>query len=396
LRTLVSCLPVAGHLQPVLPLAHALARRGHEVAVATGPELSDELARAGFARLDVGPSMWDVGREVGRRGLPMDPERQRATMQRHGLTEIRLEVALPAMRDAVARFAPDVLVHDLAEFAAAPAATAAGLPHASVGFGPPLPPDLLAAAAHGAAPHWRALGLDAPADAGIHKYLAFDPLPASLAEPGASAPPTVHPIRPSLGPDGALPREVAALGGRPLVYATFGTMYVATGISAFGVALDALASLDVDVVVTTGGVDDPALHPRHERMVVLPFVPQRVVLERAAAVVTHGGAGPVFGALTFGVPLVVLPQGSDHFDNARIVERAGAGRCIHPAEVGVGPVRDAVLAVLHDPRHGERARAVRDEIAAMPTIDESAALVEELARTRAPVTRPAQPVQPAR
>jgi UDP:flavonoid glycosyltransferase YjiC (YdhE family) len=399
-RTLVSCLPVAGHLQPVLPLARALARRGHEVVFATGEDLRGELAGAGFEVLPVGPSMWEVGREVGRRGLPMGPEHQRSTMQRHGLTAIRLDVALPAMREAVRRFGPDVLVHDVAEFAAAPAAEAAGLPHASVAFGPPLAAALLGAAAEGAASHWRALGLDPPVDAGVHTYLAFDPLPASLAEPGTTTPPTVHPIRPSLGPDGgALPREVAALRGsgtRPLVYATFGTMYVATGTSAFATVLDALASLDVDVVVTTGGVDDPALRPRHDRMVVLPFVPQRVLLERAAAVVTHGGAGPVFGALSFGIPLVVLPQGSDHFDNARVVLRSGAGRCIDPPDVTVDAVRDAVRAVLDEPRHAERARAVRDEIDSMPALEESAALVELLAETRAPVVRATPAANPTR
>ena len=44
------------------------------------------------------------------------------------------------------------------------------------------------------------------------------------------------------------------------------------------------------------------------------------------AVVTHGGAGTTLGALAFGVPLLVLPQGADQYANAERVVAAGAGR----------------------------------------------------------------------
>jgi MGT family glycosyltransferase len=90
------------------------------------------------------------------------------------------------------------------------------------------------------------------------------------------------------------------------------------------VALEALAGEDVEIVVTTAGVDPSSFTPppnaRIER-----FVPHSPVLKRAACVVCHGGMGITQKALAAGVPVCVVPFGRDQFDVARHVEVAGAG-----------------------------------------------------------------------
>src|SRR5947208_1235957 len=53
MRVLVSAVPGYGHLQPLLPLATALQAAGHEVAIATGPELRLRAESAGFVAFAV-------------------------------------------------------------------------------------------------------------------------------------------------------------------------------------------------------------------------------------------------------------------------------------------------------------------------------------------------------
>src|SRR3954453_15361341 len=50
-----------------------------------------------------------------------------------------------------------------------------------------------------------------------------------------------------------------------------------------------------------------------------PYIPQAEVLPRCHAVIPHGGAGTTLGALAFGLPLLVIPQGADQYANAERV-----------------------------------------------------------------------------
>src|SRR5438270_2884130 len=57
MRVLVSVVPGYGHLQPLLPLASALAEAGHDVAVATGRDLCPRAEEAGFVAFEAGLSI---------------------------------------------------------------------------------------------------------------------------------------------------------------------------------------------------------------------------------------------------------------------------------------------------------------------------------------------------
>jgi UDP:flavonoid glycosyltransferase YjiC (YdhE family) len=67
--------------------------------------------------------------------------------------------------------------------------------------------------------------------------------------------------------------------------------------------------------------------------VVVPYAPQRALLERAVAFVTHGGAGSVIEALDAGVPPIVVPLSGDQGLQARLVDARGAGVWIERAEL---------------------------------------------------------------
>ncbi len=89
--------------------------------------------------------------------------------------------------------------------------------------------------------------------------------------------------------------------------------------------VDALATLPVHAIVTTGPAIDPSTITAAANVTVVAAAPHSQILRRAAAVVTHGGHGTVVRALAAGVPMVVLPHGRDQADNARRITSRGAG-----------------------------------------------------------------------
>jgi UDP:flavonoid glycosyltransferase YjiC (YdhE family) len=94
--------------------------------------------------------------------------------------------------------------------------------------------------------------------------------------------------------------------------------------------------------------------------------------------VSHAGSGTVLATLAMGLPQLCLPQGADQFLNAAAVSTAGAGISLSPGDAVADDVRDAVCRLIADPSFREVAGRVSDSIAAMPSPDDVAALLESL------------------
>src|SRR4029077_6205669 len=126
-----------------------------------------------------------------------------------------------------------------------------------------------------------------------------------------------------------------------IVYITLGTVYN-RNLGVFGALLDGLRDEALNVVVTVGKQNDPALLGLQPSNIhVHQYIPQELLLPHCAAVVTHGGAGSMLGALAFGLPLLVVPQGADHFHNAERVVAAGAGVQLVSDRLTADAVREA-------------------------------------------------------
>ena len=175
---------------------------------------------------------------------------------------------------------------------------------------------------------------------------------------------------------------------RPLVLVTQGTHDIDPD-ELIRPALSGLADADVDVLATLGrrGLTDPGVPvPANAR--VVDVVDFGSVLPETAVFVTNGGWGGVLAALAAGVPVIVAPgTAADKPEVARRVARSGAGIDLRRRRASGPAVADAVRTVLADPRYAERAAALGAELAAAGGPGRAADLVEELARTRRPVTR---------
>jgi MGT family glycosyltransferase len=176
-----------------------------------------------------------------------------------------------------------------------------------------------------------------------------------------------------------VPNWVTKDRSRPLVYVTLGT-YVSGNVGSLRAAAAGVGELDVDVLVTVGpDGDSSALGPLPDSVRVERFVSQGVLLQYVDVVAHHGGSGTMLGALSHGLPQLVLPHGADQFLNAQALIDSGAGRCLTPHEITPESVGEAIDALLSTPGFRAAAGRIAEEIAAMPTPAETVPRLEQLA-----------------
>jgi UDP:flavonoid glycosyltransferase YjiC (YdhE family) len=368
MRILFTCRPAVGHYYPMRPLMEALSAAGDEVAIATGQPLLGTVEADGFTGFRAGLDDSDPIIAHHREILAALPPTE---IRRHAFTEFFVRAEVPKrvedLRSVVESFKPDLVVHEMAEFAGPIAAAAYGVPYATHSFGPLIPPDVAALAGEAAAPFWQAHGLDPHPTAGLYEHLYLDICPPSLHIPAISDLKAIQPIgqAKSVVSAGALP-WLDEFDDRPIVYVSLGTVWN-RNVGVFEALLEGIRGERLNVVVTVGSNNDPSmLGPQPPNVVVRGFIPQGLLLPRCSAVITHGGAGSALGALSFGLPLLVVPQSADQFYNATLISAAGAGEWLAPADLNPDAVRSALSRVLGDPKHREAARRIKEEFDAMP------------------------------
>lgn len=381
MRVLFTTTPGPGHIHPMVPLATAFARGGHEVAWAVADEVCPKLRREGFEAFAAGRG--DVTfAEFGERfpesrGLAGDELLQ--SMFAGFFGAIRAEAMLEDLLPVARRWRPGLLINDQAELAGPIAAAALGIPNVTHAHGGALPRRLLDAASEVAAPLWRGQGLEPRPFAGTYEHLYLDIYPPSLQTADMRHIPAVQPLRPV-----AFATRGEAAGewrgedrGRPLVYVTFGTVFN-RDTALIGTVVEALRELPVHVVVTLGTDRDVgALGDQPPNVEVADYIPQTELLPRCAAVVSHAGSGTFLAAIGHGLPQLLIPQGADQHLNAAAGAGSGACIAIQPADVTVERVRGAARRLLDDPVFRAAAAGVSEEIAAMPAPE---AVADELAR----------------
>ncbi|MFI5841637.1 glycosyltransferase [Catenuloplanes sp. NPDC051500] len=312
-RILFSSLSSPGHTFPLVPLAVAARDAGHEVHFAAGDHVHPALDGHGLRPFRPADSFY--------------------------------EIYADDLAPHLDRLAPDLVVHGWGLPGVAEAARAAGIRSVWHGFGRLFPDGI---------------GFDRPSMELPH----VDICPPSLQDPALT-----HriPLRhvPYNEP-GA--RPAARRGPRPLIFLSLGTAFGTPTVLAS--AMRGLADLDADVIVAAGSITLKDDIP--DNALVRPWVAQSGLLPVVDLVVHHGGSGTMLGALAHGVPQLVLPQGADQFANANALVRAGAAIQLPPEDQHADAVAASAQALLADRGgdHRAAARAIRNEIAAMPSPDE--------------------------
>ena len=392
MRVLCTCLPGHGHFNPMLALAQALRRAGHEVAFATAADFCPRVEKAGFAAFPAGMSLPDQMEQAAQR-FPEQAALSAMERFEQFVPRMLAGVAAPAraadLVPLVREWEPDVLVHDETELAGPVAAAAAGIPWADQSVGILRPLAMARLAAEVQAPLCAEWGVDPLPLAGMFRWLYLDVAPPTLQSPEIDQVTTAHPVQNATVDPGAegdeLPAWVTELPDRPVVYVSLGTVFNARARDVFAAVLEGLRSEPVTVILTIGYENDPAqFGAQPENVHVERFIPQSLLLPYCDVAVNQGGTA-ILPILAQGIPLLVLPQGANQFHNAAACEAAGVGRRLLPGQVDPEAVRRDVLALLNEPTYRERAARVQREMAAMPGPDRGVDLLEQLAEERRPL-----------
>jgi UDP:flavonoid glycosyltransferase YjiC (YdhE family) len=378
-RILFSFIGGNGHFEPLVPIARAAAAAGHTVAFGCGPAMAASVAATGFAVLPVGVGSAGVPARTPLR--PLDQAREDEEF-RDRFASRGAGARAPRIVALCGEWRPDLLVCDEADFGGMLAAERLGLPYATVlvmAAGSFVRRELIGAALNGVRAD---LGLPAdPELVMLRRHLVLSPFPPSYRDPAFPLPPTAHSFRLAAGgPEpGPAPAWATVLPDAPCVYFTLGTIFNLESGDLFARVLSGLRELPVNVLVTVGPHLDPAeLGPQPLNISIAQYIPQAGILPHCDLVVSHGGSGSVLGALTHGLPSLLIPMGADQPLNAGRCVALGLGLALDPMAATAEQVRDAVSELLADPRYRRSAEAMRDELAALPGPEHAVALLEQL------------------
>ena len=391
MRVLCTCLPGLGHFLPMVPLARALAGAGHEVAFASAGEFLPQIDAHGFPAFAAGLSLPEQMREAARRfpeqhALPPGKERFCSFVPR-----MLAGVAAPAragdLVPIVREWRPDVIVHDETDFGAPVAAAVAGIPYADHSVAILRPLDAARLARETLLALWDRWGVELGPFGGLFQYLYLDVCPPSLQSPEIDQIEVAYSVT-NARTDAAgeqPPAWIAELRAVPTLYVSLGTLFNQDP-HVFATILEALHDEDLNVIVTIGADRDPAaLGPQPGHIHIEGFIPQSALLPNCDAAINQGGTA-LFEILAHGLPLLVLPQGANQFNNAEACVAAGVGISLLPDQVATDSIAAAVRELLAEPPYRERAEHVAREIEAMPGPDHGVRLVEQLALERRPLT----------
>jgi UDP:flavonoid glycosyltransferase YjiC (YdhE family) len=392
MRFLFTTIPGSGHFNPLVPTARALRDRGHDVAFAASPSFAPTIEAAGFAAHPAGPAWLE---------RLSDPVMQQIMAAEFFVDLIRMGMVEGIIR-AARTIRADAIVRGSAELGGLVAAAilelpvASALPAAAKFYEPMIRPGVARAAAEHGLDGERVTDPD-------FEMLRVDRTPPSLELPGYVAPANQINVRPEVFDGGGEPPDwLEELGERPLVYVTLGTV-MNGNVPLFRLIADALADQPFDVVIALGhGVPGDALGEVAPNIRFGGYLPQARILERASAVVSHGGYNTVSAALGAGLPLFLLPMAADQpYNTERCITAGAALGVIQPQPPGqpsaapppftapdAAVIRDGTRRLLEEPAFREAARSIAAEIAVMPGADyaaerlEMAALERQVERSR--------------
>lgn len=384
MRVLLTTWGWASHFFPLVQLGWALKSAGHEVRVASQPGLAEVIHRTGLTPVPVGTDVdhtaafTDFQTHLARWPRPVDMSE---LLDKFGAGTQTLYVntagnMLPDLLDLASTWRPDLIIHEPTTFAGPVAAKILGIPSVRHIWGMDFThlshtyePEALRALTE----RYGLGDMDTLGEATI------DPCPPSLRGEENVRRLSMRYV-PYNGPS-EVPRWLWEPPARPRVCVSGGTVggRFEGAAKPFEVrVLDALAGLDVDVVVLNP-LD--ALEPRPGLRVV-DRIALHLLLPSCALVVHSGGGGTIMTAIDAGTPQVLVPRMPDHVFNARRLEAVGASRTCFAATETPELLRECVTDVLGSAHYQEQTARLRTEMAAQPSASVVVDQLTELATAR--------------
>ncbi|WUH98271.1 activator-dependent family glycosyltransferase [Spirillospora sp. NBC_00431] len=408
------------HFLPMVPMAWALRTAGHDVLVASQPDLTETIVEAGLTAAPVGRADWmnddpwaeDLLGDILWPGAGYvqafdfpghEPERwtweSLLTLERIMVPALYASMNNDAMMedliDLARSWRPDLVLWETYTFSGAVAARVAGAAHARMILGPNValrvrraflrelaaqPPDRREDPTR----EWLGWTLER---FGRHfdEEIVTGQWTIDATPPSMRLDTGVHTLGTRFVPHtpGTVPHWLREPADRPRVCFTMGLTELSRVLGdSLGDCLRALAAVDGEVIMTLAEEDLAGVPEVPANVRLVGFVPLHEVLPTCSAVVHGAGAATRAAAQIHGVPQISIGSGWDTVVEAERLEELGAGVCLPLERLTEETLRESLLRVLNDPAFTKAAGELRQEVMSLPTPNETIPAIERLAAER--------------
>jgi zeaxanthin glucosyltransferase len=410
-------MPLTGHINPMIALARKLESRGHEIVFIGIPDVGPSVRAAGLnfvsycdEELPAGSSVSILAPAAKLHGM----ETTRWTIQ--GAGRAMFQLASQHLPRVLAETGVEALVLDTIHMYIEVVPLSLGIPYAHVWAilnidfsGTTLPSvvsgryeDIPEAHARNiedlkksdnaffgivqdlAEEYAERAGMkldwsDPPATVSRHAAAIVSQTPKEFDLPGIPWPSQFHYAGPFFDVAGRepIPFPWERLDGRPLVYASLGTLV--NGLDRiYKTILPAVGRMpEIQVVLAKGNnieLTDLGLIPPN--VIVVDQAPQLELLKRSVLCITHAGLNTALESLAQGVPMVAIPIGYDQFGVAIRIAYHGVGELLEVDNLTVDELHGLIQKVLHTPAYREKAQYFRNVITKRHGLDIAAEAIE--------------------
>jgi UDP:flavonoid glycosyltransferase YjiC (YdhE family) len=378
MRVLFTTWAWPSHYFPMVPLAWTLRAAGHEVLMASQPDLLPTMRASGLPCIRIGRDLDVVA--LYRTGTERVTLAGRETVKpsRRSRLSLYVELALAMVDDllALARsWQPDLIVYDPLTYAGPLVARSIGVPAARNLFGPDLTSFTRIG---GEVPGWTALlercGLDESDDLDLLGAATIDPCPPGLQYPDTIAPTArIHTRYIAYNGLSQVPTTLPERSRRERICLTWGTsIHRLLGRRAFlpghilRTCTRVAAERDAELVLAITANQRRLIPDPPPGVRIVESMPLNALLPTCDALIHQGGAGTMLTALHHALPQLVLPQIFDEAANANQLTATGAA-LTHPAQ-GLTPADLTAAAnnLLDNPAHRSAARRLQQEMHNQP------------------------------
>jgi zeaxanthin glucosyltransferase len=176
------------------------------------------------------------------------------------------------------------------------------------------------------------------------------------------------------------------LTGKPLIYASMGTLQNRLRSRVFENIAQACVGLDAQLVIALGGGSSPESLPELPGTpLVVGYAPQLELLQQATLTITHAGMNTTLESLSNGVPMVAIPITHEQPGVATRIAWTGTGEVIPLAKLSASRLHEAVKRVLTEDSYKQNAVRLQAAIRRAGGVSRAADIVEQVAQTGQPV-----------
>ena len=383
--------PFWGHINPTLSIGRTLLERGHDVAWAGMTQLNMDLFPDRAKYFYMGETESKNKEEIERIILLQNKGANMPALEalKLGLEDTYIPFAkmmIDEFNEIVDQYRPDVIVNDCITFVGGLSAQLNKIPLATI---TPITPNALNDPQ--SAPRvteWvhksiidlqHIAGIEGDEEFVLSKQLnMYYTSQLFCGFDDASVPPYMKFIGALTGRPDNTPfdwERLKAMGNRPKIYISIGTVLVHSRKEFFSRMIEALKDKPVTVVAAA---DPNILEEWPDNFIVQGYVPQSELLKHIDVVIGHGGLNTTCDTFMNGIPMLIIPMAFDQSHTAQLIQNYGCGIRIKYSRMRVKDIEHAVDELLYNPVYRKAAKEIQQSFMEAGGNERAAELLEEL------------------